>query len=88
MTHEVGRNRHLAAQHPAQLADHAAAPSVVQVDLLADQRRAPAVDAAVAIRLQGADAMAQQQALGPELEGWASLLRVPFESQGAYVGEL
>ena len=28
------------------------------------------------------------EALGPELEGWASLLRVPFESQGAYVGEL
>ena len=28
------------------------------------------------------------EALGPELEGWASLLRIPFESQGAYVGEL
>ena len=28
------------------------------------------------------------QTLGPEIEGWASLLRAPFESQGAYVGEL
>ena len=28
------------------------------------------------------------EALRPELEGWATLLRTPFESQGAYVGEL
>ncbi len=28
------------------------------------------------------------EALAPELEGWASLLRVPFEAQGAYVEEL
>ena len=28
------------------------------------------------------------EALGPELDGWATLLRTPFESQGAYVGEL
>jgi homoserine kinase len=28
------------------------------------------------------------QALGPLIEGWATLLRTPFESQGAYVGEL
>ena len=28
------------------------------------------------------------EALGPEVEGWASLLRAPFETQGAYVGEL
>jgi homoserine kinase len=28
------------------------------------------------------------QALSPLLEGWATLLRTPFESQGAYVGEL
>ncbi len=28
------------------------------------------------------------QALAAEVEGWASLLRTPFESQGAYVGEL
>jgi homoserine kinase len=27
-------------------------------------------------------------ALRPEVEGWATLLRAPFESQGAYVGEL
>jgi homoserine kinase len=28
------------------------------------------------------------EALAPEIEGWATVLRVPFESQGAYVGEL
>lgn len=28
------------------------------------------------------------EALRPELEGWASLMRAPFEAQGAYVGEL
>jgi homoserine kinase len=28
------------------------------------------------------------EALHAEVEGWARLLRVPFESQGAYVGEL
>jgi homoserine kinase len=28
------------------------------------------------------------EALNAEVEGWARLLRVPFESQGAYVGEL
>ena len=28
------------------------------------------------------------EALRPELDGWATLLRTPFESQGAYVGEL
>jgi homoserine kinase len=28
------------------------------------------------------------KALAPELEGWARLMRAPFEPQGAYVGEL
>jgi homoserine kinase len=28
------------------------------------------------------------EALGPEIDGWAKLLRAPFEPQGAYVGEL
>jgi homoserine kinase len=28
------------------------------------------------------------RALTPRIEGWATLLRAPFESQGAYVGEL
>jgi homoserine kinase len=28
------------------------------------------------------------EALGPEIEGWATLLRAPFEMQGAYVSEL
>jgi homoserine kinase len=28
------------------------------------------------------------RALTPKIEGWATLLRAPFESQGAYVGEL
>jgi homoserine kinase len=28
------------------------------------------------------------EALQPEIEGWATLVRAPFEAQGAYVGEL
>jgi homoserine kinase len=28
------------------------------------------------------------EALRPEIEGWATLIRAPFEAQGAYVGEL
>jgi hypothetical protein len=28
------------------------------------------------------------EALRGEVEGWATLIRVPFEPQGAYVGEL
>ncbi|HEV3093963.1 MAG TPA: homoserine kinase [Solirubrobacteraceae bacterium] len=28
------------------------------------------------------------EALRPEVEGWAALMRAPFESQGAYVGEM
>ncbi len=28
------------------------------------------------------------EALHPEIDGWATLLRAPFEAQGAYVGEL
>ena len=28
------------------------------------------------------------EALQPEIDGWAALLRAPFEAQGAYVGEL
>jgi homoserine kinase len=28
------------------------------------------------------------EALRPEIDGWATLLRAPFEPQGAYVGEL
>lgn len=28
------------------------------------------------------------EALRPEVEGWATLLRAPFEAQGAYVGEM
>jgi homoserine kinase len=28
------------------------------------------------------------RALQPEVEGWASVIRAPFESQGAYVEEI
>jgi homoserine kinase len=28
------------------------------------------------------------EALAPEIEGWATLIRAPFEAQGAYVGEM
>ena len=53
----------VAAQRAAQLADDAPAAAVVEVHVLARQRRAPAVDAAVAVGLQGAHAAPQQQAL-------------------------
>ena len=63
VAHDLARHRRLAAQRAAQLADDALRARLVQVDLLAGQRRAPAVGAAVAVGLQGADAAAQQHAL-------------------------
>ena len=63
VAHDLARHRSLAAQGPAELADQACGASVVEMDMLADQRRALAVDAAVAVLLKGAEAVAQQQAL-------------------------
>src|SRR3954453_23029317 len=58
--HELGRPGRLAAARPAQLAHD---PLAVEVDPLADQRGAVAVDAAVARLRQRADALAQQRTL-------------------------
>lgn len=62
VAHELGRDRVLAAQRVAQLADDASSARI-QVDMLAHERSAPAVAAAVAIGLQRADAAAQQDKL-------------------------
>lgn len=62
VAHELGRDRMLTAERTAQLADDALSTSV-QVDVLAHERRAPAVRAAIPIGLQGTDAATQLQAL-------------------------
>ena len=62
VAHELGRDRMLTAQWAAQLADDALNAGV-QVDVLAHERRASAVRAAIAIGLQRADAAAQLHAL-------------------------
>ena len=62
VAHELGRDRVLAAQGAAQLADDAL-DARVQMHMLAHQRRAPAVAAAVAVGLQRTDAATQQEAL-------------------------
>jgi hypothetical protein len=63
VTHELARDRCVATQRPAQLADDPLFASVIQMDVLARQRCAPAVGAAVAIGLQRTDPAAQQEAL-------------------------
>lgn len=62
VAHELGRDRMLTAQRAAQLADDALSTGV-QMDVLAHERRAPAVRAAIPIGLQGTDAATQLQAL-------------------------
>ena len=72
VAHDLGRDRGLAAQRAAELADDAPGASV-QVDVLAHERRAPAVGAAIAVGLQRADAATQQDALellDVALGGW------------------
>jgi len=56
VANELGRQRLLAAQLPAELAHDAPLAPLVEVHLLARQRRAPAVGAAIAIGLQRTDA--------------------------------
>ena len=63
MAHELARHGRFFAQRPAELADDALLAPVVEVELLADQGRAAAVDAAVAVGLEGPDAPLQQHAL-------------------------
>src|SRR2546429_363782 len=63
VANELRRHRCLAAQPSAELAHDASLAALVEMDLLARQRRAPTVRAAIAIGLQRADAAAQERAL-------------------------
>src|SRR6478735_6859143 len=63
VTYELARDRRVVAQHPTQLADHAAAAAVIEVHVLARQGRAPAVGAALAGGLERADAATQEVSL-------------------------
>jgi hypothetical protein len=63
VAHDLTRHGRLATQRAAELADEAAGASVVDVHVLPDQRRAPAIGALVAIGLQLAHAAPQQEAL-------------------------
>src|SRR5215207_4656563 len=58
--HQLGPLRGVAAARPAQLADHCLG---VEIDTLADQRRAVAVVAAGALVGEQADALSQQRLL-------------------------
>jgi hypothetical protein len=63
VANDLARHRRLATQRAAQLTHDAASTLVVKVYVLSGQRRAPAVDAAVAVSLQGTHATPQQEAL-------------------------
>jgi hypothetical protein len=73
VAHELGRDRVLMTQRAAQLTDDALNAGV-QVDVLAHERRASAVRAAIPIGLQRADAATQLQALEllDIMLGWAT----------------
>ena len=62
VAYDLARCGCLPAQRPAQLAHQAPAAPVKQVDALADQRRAPAVDATISVSLERAEAVMQKQA--------------------------
>src|SRR6478672_3540167 len=62
VANDLAGDRRLMTQGAAQLADDPPAPLVVQVDMLAGQRRAPAVRTASAVGLQGTHPAAQQAA--------------------------
>jgi hypothetical protein len=62
VTDDLGGRRRLAAQGSAELADHVAVAGV-EMDLLADERRATAVGAATAVGCEGTDTATQQGAL-------------------------
>jgi len=66
VAHDLGRHRSLAAQGPAELADDATGPggrASIQVDVLADEGRAPAVGAAMPIGLERTDTAPQENPL-------------------------
>jgi hypothetical protein len=60
---ELARHGDLTLSRAAQLAHDPSARTVVHVDVLAHERGASAVGAAVPVRLQGAQAEAKQMAL-------------------------
>ena len=60
---DLARHRRIAAARTAQLANDPLLTPGEHVDLLAGQRRTPAVHAAIAVGLQSAQAAAQQHAL-------------------------
>ena len=66
VAHDLGGHRRLAAHGAAELADDAVSlggRASVQMDVLADEGRAPAVGATMTVGLQGTDAAAQQNPL-------------------------
>lgn len=63
VAHDLAGDGWLAPQRAAQLADEPAAATVVEVDMLAGQRRAATVGATIAVGLERADAAAQEEAL-------------------------
>src|SRR4051794_24282932 len=66
--HDLGAGRLIAAPRPAQRADEGS--GVIAVDVLAGQRRAPAVGAARARAGQRADPLPQQLALEVDAKTW------------------
>lgn len=66
VAHNLGRQRSLAAQGPAQLADDATGRggrASIQVDVLAGEGRAPAVGAAMPVGLERTDTSLQEHSL-------------------------
>jgi hypothetical protein len=59
----LARDRSVAAQRPAELAHDPASAALIEMDLLAGQRCAPAVATAVAVGLELTDAAAQYEPL-------------------------
>ena len=67
VAHDLAGDRRLATQHPAQLADDAAATAVVQMHVLARQRRAAAVRATLAVGLEHAETALNLVGLGDRM---------------------
>jgi hypothetical protein len=63
VTHDLAGDGRLAPQRATELADEPATATVVDVDVLAGQRCAATVGAAIAVGLERADAAAQEKAL-------------------------
>jgi hypothetical protein len=63
VAHDLAGDGRLTPQRAAQLADEPTTATVVEMDVLARQRRAATVGTAIAIGLERADAAAQEKAL-------------------------